>query len=521
VNVSIAFFVATAFLTAAGSPPGVSPLWGELTPGSYAVGFRQLERYDSSRVHRLARDLEGRPRTGERARPIRVSIWYPAETSQRTPLTWGDYAAMVAGEENFGTLTPEQMARGRRALFRFPLLSDLSGEERARLEAMPSKAVRDAVPVRGKFPLILYSLGSAVIGHVTPEYLASHGYVVVQSPRLGAFAGLPPDNRDGLDILTKVADMDFLINTMSEFPSADLHNLGALGFSAGGRWALSKAMAHPDVRCVVSLDSVMLFKDATQEAWKGLPFFNPESVRIPILHMIRRAWVPREDPSLWDAMRYADRTALVFEDAKLDHLDFQSVGFALTLAGARTEAAPAIARAFSIWNRYTLAFLDAHLKGDAEAKRFLARPPAENGVPAGFLTVSRKAGEPAPLTLADILNSVDEDDVASVERVYRRGLKESERPPEDALNLAGYNLLFSGRIPEAIRLLTVNAEAFPASPNAWDSLADAYLAAGDRAKARDLSLKAKALLEISTGLDPQKKQRIQESIEGKLKRLKR
>jgi tetratricopeptide (TPR) repeat protein len=518
-KLSLAFLAATAFLAAGPSPAG-SPLWGDLIPGPYAVGFRQLEQYDFSRVHRLARDLEGRPRTGERARPIRVSIWYPAEPSQRPPLTWRDYAAMVAGEERFGVLSKEQSARGSASLYRFPLLTDLSEAQRSRLEALPSRAVRDAAPVGGKFPLVLYSLGSAVLGHVTPEYLASHGYVVVQSPRLGAFAGLPPDNRDGLDILTKVADMDFLVNAMAGFPSADAHILGAIGFSAGGRWALSKAMSQADVRCVVSLDSVMLFKDATQEAWKRLPFFSPEAVRVPVLHMIRRASVPQEDPSLWEALRYADRAAMVFEDPKLDHLDFQSVGLALTLAGARGEAAPAIARAFSIWNRYTLVFLDAHLKGDAAAQRYLARSPAENGVPAGFLTLSRKPAEPAPPTLVDILNAVDEGDVASVERVYR-GWKGSERPPEDALNLAGYNLLFSGRIPEAIRLLTLNAEAFPASPNAWDSLADVYLAANDRAKARDLSLKAKSLLETAAGLDPQRKQRILESIEGKLNQLER
>ena len=513
----VALFIAATSLAAAAPAPETSALWGDLTPGPYAVGFRQLERYDSSRVHRLPRDLEGRPRAGERARPIRVSIWYPAVAAARAAMTWGDYAAMVAGEERFGTLSAEQIARGRQALFRFPLLTDLSQAQRTRLEALPSRAHRDAEPAPGRFPLILYSLGSAALGHVTPEYLASHGYVVVQSPRVGAFAGFPPDNRDGLDIVTKVADMDFLINTMREFTCADTQSIGAIGFSAGGRWALSKAMAHADVRGVVSLDSVMLFKDPTEEAWKRLPFFNAESVRVPVLHVIRRAWVAQEDPSLWDAMRYADRTAMVFEDAKLDHLDFQSVGFALTLAGARPDAAPAVTRAFSIWNRYTLAFLDAHLKSDAEAKRFLARPPAENGAPSGFLTLSRKEAEPAPLTLADIMNAVDEGDVASVERVYRGGLKEKERSPEDALNLAGYNLLFSGRIPEAIRLLAVNAEAFPASPNAWDSLADAYLAAGDRPKARDLSLKARSLLDSATGLDPQRKQRIRESIEGKLK----
>jgi hypothetical protein len=38
-------------------------------------------------------------------------------------------------------------------------------------------------------------------------------------------------------------------------------------------------------------------------------------------------------------MRYADRTMLVFEDPKLDGFDFQSIGYAMTLAGMRADVA--------------------------------------------------------------------------------------------------------------------------------------------------------------------------------------
>src|SRR5215212_7977840 len=134
-------------------------------------------------------NLDGAPRSGERARPIRVSVWYPAAASDAAPLTFGDYADMAAGETRFGPLTDEQKRRGEDALFSAPLLNTVTREQRARLRTMRSRAVRDAKPAAGRFPLILYSLGSAALAHVTPEYLASHGYVVVQAPRAGASAG--------------------------------------------------------------------------------------------------------------------------------------------------------------------------------------------------------------------------------------------------------------------------------------------------------------------------------------------
>ena len=501
-----------------------SPLWGDLEPGPYAVGFRQLARYDASRVHRIGSDLDGRPRAGERSRPMRVSVWYPARPTGRAPLAWGDYAAMAAGEERFGTLTAEEVRQGEATVFLFPLFRDLLPEQRRKLAALPGLAVRDAPPARGRFPVILYSLGSTFLAHATPEYLASHGYVVVQSPRVGAVWGLPPDGRDLADLVTKVRDMDFLINVAGELPFADAHVLGAVGFSAGGRWALSEAMQNADIRAVVSLDSVMLFQDPTGEAWKRLPFFDLESVRVPVLHFIRRVWVPRQDPSLWERMTYSDRTAVVFEEPRLDHLDLQSGGWAIELAGGRPTLKPAVAAAFSLWSRWTLAFLDLYVKGDPKAREILDGRPAGTRaapLPQGFVTVERKPAELAPPSFAQLMNAIGDGDLASVERACRRSLAERGRPlaPENALNLAGYALLFSGRARDAIRLLSINAESYPQSGNALDSLADAYLAVGEREKALELSRKAKPLVEADKSLDPERRKAILENIEGKLKRL--
>lgn len=454
-------------------------LWGNLEPGRYTPGFTQWDRVDYSRMYRTARMLDGRPRTGERARPMRINIWYPAVASDAKPLTFGDYAR----EEDA-------------AIFGLQGLPPLTDAQRDAMRALPGRAIRDAKPAAGKFPLILYSLGSPSPAFVTPEYLASHGYVVVQAPRLGATAGLPPENRDALDLDTKLRDMDFLINAMKDFPSADLSNMGAIGFSAGGRWALAAAMKSPDVHAVVSLDSVMLFDDPTTAAWRTMPHYNLDAVRVPVLHLQRAQFAKLDDRKTWDALRYADRTYAVFDDPYLIHWDFQTLGYAIALSGARDLSK--VSTAFHAWNRETLAFLDAALKGGTYKPAY----------------GTRTAALPAPITTAEFLNAVAEDGAdAAIAAVRHTPIDEA------AVNLAGYNLLFGGRAADGLKLLAFNAEAHPESANAFDSLGDAYVATGDKAKALESTKKANELLAQEKTLTPERRAAIQGSIDQKLKAL--
>ncbi|HTE53886.1 MAG TPA: hypothetical protein VK698_23685, partial [Kofleriaceae bacterium] len=337
--------------------------WGGLVPGPYPVGFRQLEVRDPARPFRAARTLDGRARRGDQARPIRISLWYPATAASGEPLTVGDYAALMGVEDRLGPVTRERARIGERTFFAAELLRDLDPGQRQALLRLAGIARRGAPAAPGRFPIVLYSLGSAALGPITPEYLASHGYLVAQAPRLGATAGMPTDWRDELELLTRMADLDRVVAAVGALPQADPDALAAIGFSAGGRWALQAAMSNPHVRAVVSLDTVMLFDDDGGHAWRRYPAFDLEAVRVPVLHAIRAEWVPREDPGMWRAMRHADRTTLRFDDPALHHLDFQSVGLAMTLVGSRADRARSVRTAFDVWNRATLAFLDAHLAG--------------------------------------------------------------------------------------------------------------------------------------------------------------
>lgn len=122
------------------------------------------------------------------------------------------------------------------------------------------------------------------------------------------------------------------------------------------------------------------------------------------------------------------------------------------------------------------------------------------------------AKSPDPRQLQDAL--VDDTDRALA-------LRRTAEAPESTLNLAGYQLLALGRVNDALRVFTANAEAFPTSANVYDSLADAYVALGNNDKALDLSRKVLELLEKDQSITPERRELIRRSAEGRIRNLAR
>jgi dienelactone hydrolase len=91
--------------------------------------------------------------------------------------------------------------------------------------------------------------------------------------------------------------------------------------------------------------------------------------------------------------------------------------------------------------------------------------------------------------------------------------------PEGAMNQLGYFHLQAGRTEEAIRLFRLNTMAYATSANTYDSLADAYLAAGQNELALRMSEKALELLPKDRSTEDRKKA-IRESAEQKIRKLK-
>ena len=118
--------------------------------------------------------------------------------------------------------------------------------------------------------------------------------------------------------------------------------------------------------------------------------------------------------------------------------------------------------------------------------------------------------------------AVSPDGVAAAVQLFHDARRRDPRAilfPEAQLNLIGYLHLRAGRTAQAIELFTVNTLAYPSSANTFDSLGDAYLAAGQNAEALRASEKAIALLATDTGDDARKKT-IRDSAEEKIAKIK-
>lgn len=90
---------------------------------------------------------------------------------------------------------------------------------------------------------------------------------------------------------------------------------------------------------------------------------------------------------------------------------------------------------------------------------------------------------------------------------------------EGTVNFMGYEHLQSGDIKGALAILKLNATAYPDSPNVYDSLADVYLADGQKDLARQNAKKALELLATDTADPPEYRDLIKRSAEQKLKQL--
>lgn len=90
---------------------------------------------------------------------------------------------------------------------------------------------------------------------------------------------------------------------------------------------------------------------------------------------------------------------------------------------------------------------------------------------------------------------------------------------ETLVNIMGYEHMQAGDVKAAIEILKLNAEAFPDSPNVYDSLSDAYLADGQKELAVQNARKALALLPSDTTDPEDRRNGIRDNAQQKLKQL--
>lgn len=266
------------------------------------------------------------------------------------------------------------------------------------------------------------------------------------------------------------AAFDFLVSQ----PGVDRARIGAAGGSCGVNNAVQLARRHPEVKTLV------LLAGTTNAAGEQ---FLAQSPWLPVF-----ASAAHDDGRIVEMMRWL----LGFSSGAANHLqEYRDGGHGTDMFVVHKDLEPAI-----------VAWFDRHLvKNPVRATTVAPRPgpsarvSAELRAPGGGarvradLDAARKAKQPFPLA------------------------------PEAVVNLIGYELLQGGRVPDAIGIFELNADAYPGSANTLDSLSDGYLAAGDKVKALDFAQKALAALPGDTTASAEFKQQIRESAEGKIRQL--
>jgi pimeloyl-ACP methyl ester carboxylesterase len=212
-------------------------------PGPHPVGLKVVEQYDYSRTFRRATDEFGKPSRGERARPLLTLVWYPAEHTSATSMSVGDYKNLWAAEINFSH--PNMPVKSKEWI---------AGINPAAL-AMPLLAIRDAPLAPGRFPVVIYAPGASAQAFENIdlcEFLASHGYVVVASPDMGASTRDMTIDLDGIN--TQAADISFLIGYARSLPDADQSGVAVAGHSWGGISNVFAAARDSRIDALVALD---------------------------------------------------------------------------------------------------------------------------------------------------------------------------------------------------------------------------------------------------------------------------
>lgn len=351
--------------------------------GEYDIGVRTVEVTDSNRpdVLNMRRDEE----TPLYDRSLTLEIWYPAQlASGQTP--GGQYQARTRNLDLTATLD--------------------------------GRAVRDADPLRGDgpSPLVILSHGYPgnryLLSHLG-ENLASKGYVVASIDHTDST--YEDQQNINSTLYNRAMDQRFVLSAIADFGAADDHflsgvvdadNTGLIGYSMGGFGAvnnLGAGYSDAGVGFIAAPPNGLLnelaasnpdFTASVDPRIKaGIPiapwgmntnFWDADGlagIRVPTLFVAGDAdttsGYDNGIKAIYDGAVNSDRYMLVFKNAghsaaapiplPVEFLDREDSSG----AGHYTDPVWDTLRMNNILQHFVTAFLDLHLKGDADKARYL------------------------------------------------------------------------------------------------------------------------------------------------------
>lgn len=272
-------------------------------------------------------------------------------------------------------------------------------------------------------------------------------------------------------------DVDAAFAWLVSQDGVDRQRVGVGGASCGASQAILAARRHPEVKTLVLLSG-----GATAEGRNYLK----EAVAMPVF-----AAASRGDGDAVNTMRWVLGWS---RNPANKFLEFRAAGHGTDMLAAEKGLQPAI-----------LDWFDNYLRNPAPAAPGEAGPDKPTAVEEFWTLLTSPGGLDRAYQLYD---------------VEKRRNPKGVLFPESEMNAYGYQRLQGGHPEEAIAIFSMNVDAYPRSANTYDSLADAYLAAGKRPEALATAQKALKVLDGDKSLPADIRELVRENIEKKLKELK-
>lgn len=456
-----------------------------LVNGNYIVGFRHYLSSDSTRTYSRIYDFNNI----KISRPISISFWYPSEQKIGTkkPMKILDYFEILKQEEEWEHLPNEQ-------LLNWFYYSNTPTNQKHLNEQ--TEAFAEIEYASGNFPVIIYApsfQASSIENFALCEYLASQGYIVISSSSRGTDTRWFSNNYVK-EMETQARDVEFLIKEVGEFPMADYNKMAVVGFSFGGLSNVIVQNRNANIKAMVSLDGTERYQ---YELLTKSPFFSINKLNIPYFHMAQKEIpekVLKEDNikselntkfDLYDSITNSKAYSLKFHN--LSHSYFSTLGILFANRDPRQDKSDSkIMESYNWASVYTLNFLNAFLKNDDKALKFIENSPIDNGVKPGLITKTSKQPKNVPFTFQDFNHLASNQNYQQLSQLYASTAIKypSFKIPEGNLNTLGLQLVFKpGTSEQGIHILLFATSLYPNSANLFDSLGEAYLFIGDKEKA--------------------------------------
>jgi pimeloyl-ACP methyl ester carboxylesterase len=361
-------------------------------------------------------------------------------------------------------------------------------------------SIRDAKPTTGHYPVILYSPSLNAMSWENAdlcEYLASHGYVVIATPDLGAKTRAMDVNHRNIGAEADADDIEYLIAYATTLPDTDMSRIAVAGYSWGGMANLYAAAKDNRILAMAELDtSLRYFPGLVKDA----EYVHPKQMTIPMLYLshgemsmedvARRTMPTQLGPNVLNEWTHGD---LIYVNMMgLVHGEFASM-FQRSEAFWKNYPNNRVAdytredgtTGYAFIARYVLAFFDSYLKADPVGNTFLHNTPAENGAPPHFIAVNfRKAKGIAP-SLESLKIEVGKQGFDHLNTIYASMTKDTPDFKPNAVEMGAWagDLTTANHLPEAIDVLKLAVAIYPDGAiglQPYSALGDAYAQNGQK-----------------------------------------